>query len=716
MNRNRGITLISLVITIIILLILAGISIAMLTGNNGLLTKANIASEETKKATYKEVLELIGMEIRPEKILENLGTKEFMDRYQEKIEEEIKEGDILKDATQERKSDETIHVTTKEGWVYKITEDKVEFLGKKGENPPPDLQVTDIELETNPTGWTTGNVKVKIIVTNSELKKYSLQYLKNTQSWSNYEGEFEVTENGPIHARLINELDEVGAAATKTISNIDREDPNEAEVTITNNSTDNSVTATVTQSDSKSGVDITKCKWVYTQSNKTLGTEEEKYTGGSFKTNPEDITIKDYIAGTYYLHILTVDNVGNKRETIKEVQITREPVEFSKDYGRIEVIWLDTQDNIIPEPNEPKLGNMTRVKWNGETEVELQNNTGWYNYKAGNGTNDNTSSEWANAKNAINGVDSYFVWIPRYAYRIVYYESETSNKVTGYCDGKGMRGVNGEVQQKISDFAKSVEVNGKSYIVHPAFRNGRSNNFKNGEWDSELSGIWIAKYESCRNDATDKAEGSGNNIKIVPNVISWSGIKVGDCYTKAYNYDRNKESHLMKNSEWGAVAYLAHSQYGRNGTFVGNAGNSYVTGTGGAKASTTGNKSGIFDLAAGRGEFVAGYISNGDASLSTYAGSFAESKMVEDGWKTLSTKYVTVYPFDSLAYSGNPSYELYKEVGYGYGDAVLEVSYQTSSLKTWAEGYANFPYKEKSFFYRGRTGYKTGADRTIVFL
>ena len=43
MKRNNGITLIALVITIIVLLILAGVSIAMLTGNNGILTQANEA-------------------------------------------------------------------------------------------------------------------------------------------------------------------------------------------------------------------------------------------------------------------------------------------------------------------------------------------------------------------------------------------------------------------------------------------------------------------------------------------------------------------------------------------------------------------------------------------------------------------------------------------------------------------------------------------------
>lgn len=47
MRNQRGITLIALVITIIVLLILAGVSIAMLTGDNGILTKSNQAKEET---------------------------------------------------------------------------------------------------------------------------------------------------------------------------------------------------------------------------------------------------------------------------------------------------------------------------------------------------------------------------------------------------------------------------------------------------------------------------------------------------------------------------------------------------------------------------------------------------------------------------------------------------------------------------------------------
>ena len=60
LKEQKGITLIALVITIIVLLILAGVSIAMLTGQNGILTKATTSKTETAKA---EVMERINMEL-----------------------------------------------------------------------------------------------------------------------------------------------------------------------------------------------------------------------------------------------------------------------------------------------------------------------------------------------------------------------------------------------------------------------------------------------------------------------------------------------------------------------------------------------------------------------------------------------------------------------------------------------------------------------------
>ena len=58
LKNNKGITLIALVITIIVLLILAGVSIAMLTGQNGILTQAKNADNETSLADVEEKVQL----------------------------------------------------------------------------------------------------------------------------------------------------------------------------------------------------------------------------------------------------------------------------------------------------------------------------------------------------------------------------------------------------------------------------------------------------------------------------------------------------------------------------------------------------------------------------------------------------------------------------------------------------------------------------------
>ncbi len=61
MREKRGITLIALLITIIVLLILAGVSIGMLTGDNGILTKAQVAAEKTNEAKAKEKVQVAVM-------------------------------------------------------------------------------------------------------------------------------------------------------------------------------------------------------------------------------------------------------------------------------------------------------------------------------------------------------------------------------------------------------------------------------------------------------------------------------------------------------------------------------------------------------------------------------------------------------------------------------------------------------------------------------
>ena len=74
MRNQKGITLIALVVTIIVLLILAGISVAMLTGNNGLITQANKAKIANAEGAIRDAVVLAVSAYRAENYNQNQST------------------------------------------------------------------------------------------------------------------------------------------------------------------------------------------------------------------------------------------------------------------------------------------------------------------------------------------------------------------------------------------------------------------------------------------------------------------------------------------------------------------------------------------------------------------------------------------------------------------------------------------------------------------
>jgi len=354
-------------------------------------------------------------------------------------------------------------------------------------------------------------------------------------------------------------------------------------------------------------------------------------------------------------------------------------------YGVIEVEFLsETGYTTSTTPNAPILKDeMTAVHWNGTTEINGEND--WYEYVAQTSTTESGgTSHWANAKTSDG---SYYVWIPRYAYRIVYFDTEDHENqyragtlteeealakgyIVGYSDARGIVDKDGKKPTAVSS-QTGIAVNDKYFRVHPAF----DGNVNEGGWSSKLTGIWVMKYEASRPDASASSTGSGTIPKSVPEVQSWRSTAVSDMFTYAKEaYNKNGElntilnSHLMKNSEWGAVAYLTDSKYGRNGTEIAiNNSSSYITGTSGGTpnasssdatyayntdngylASSTGNIYGIYDLSGGSWEYVAGYYKDG---ILTHAQSFATG--TSDGY---STDYIGVYPKSNFII-GDTTYE-----------------------------------------------------------
>ena len=178
--------------------------------------------------------------------------------------------------------------------------------------------------------------------------------------------------------------------------------------------------------------------------------------------------------------------------------------------------------------------------------------------------------------------------------------------------------------------------------------------------NKELSGFWYGKFEtshttlassSTKNNlgCTNETCSNANGIIIKPNETSLRYNNVSNFFFASRSMEQPNNSfgfissevdtHMSKNNEWGAVAYLTHSIYGRctsstTCTEVGiNNNGSYKTGYGapagsntsvtngayytslGKDASTTGNIYGIYDMSGGAGEFVMGvYNKKPDAS------------------------------------------------------------------------------------------------------
>ena len=159
---NKGITLIALVITIIVLLILAGVTIATLTGDNGILTKAQNAKEKNEQKTVEEQINLA---VQASKINEGLV-----------IDKDILEQELTNNGIEITKSenDELPWTVKKDGYVYTISENgevkekegiaittgDIEIL--KGSTEGKKVSAQILSGETGTIKWeSTGNITLK---------------------------------------------------------------------------------------------------------------------------------------------------------------------------------------------------------------------------------------------------------------------------------------------------------------------------------------------------------------------------------------------------------------------------------------------------------------------------------------------------------------------------------------------------------------------------
>ena len=308
----------------------------------------------------------------------------------------------------------------------------------------------------------------------------------------------------------------------------------------------------------------------------------------------------------------------------------------------------------------PKISQgMIPVYWNGSNWIKTTTeDSKWYNY---------TNKEWANVvleDSTFRGdiLDeskpySQLVWIPRFAYKITSgWHSENTGTIDVVFIGTNNRGKDGtEYNGTYAEATKGVASGEamKNCVVEPAFDYG----------DKKLEGFWVGKFENSHTECTtDKTTGqatfTGNEVmQVKANVTSWRNMTIGDTFDiclamnkKGNPYGLNTsdnvvDPHLIKNTEWGACAYLSKSKYGKETeeVYINNS-SDYITGNAGAtasnisapgitnvyntangqKASTTGNIYGIYDMSGGAWEDTAAYVNNNHGNLNFYGKSIVD--------------------------------------------------------------------------------------------
>lgn len=423
------------------------------------------------------------------------------------------------------------------------------------------------------------------------------------------------------------------------------------------------------------------------------------------KLNPNDNSVY-YEIDLPALDNLTI-NYGKKAGNLNDVYVINEQSHtiYYKQGITIDSITYYTMQEQYTEVNygaiEPVLGELEGISTTKYVTWDSNNNiiestskpSDWYDYEQG---------KWANIKTEANGQTAYWVWIPRYEYKIPVSNSPQTIDV--------------------KFIPKTQTIPDAGYTIHPAFWWDNNNNGIEDEGE-QLPGIWVAKFEASSSN-TSATNGGGDvtslQVRIVPNVTSWRGITIKNAFTVCRaieasggtlgtNNANNIDSHIMKNMEWGAVAILSQSIYGKyennaNVQVWNNPNSNFITGSAatslgadavsitacdqynvgnGPQASTTGNVYGVYDMAGGSTEYVAGVI---DGTALEKLGT-SESKYFDSYENELTDK----------GYNNSKN-----------GDAIKETA-------GWNGDYNNFIYSTRDVLKRGGSAIETNGSNVGIF-
>lgn len=384
-------------------------------------------------------------------------------------------------------------------------------------------------------------------------------------------------------------------------------------------------------------------------------------------------------------------------------------------YGQ--VTFYDNDNPIATEttPNAPELADgMIPIKYNYVIDEWVKadsanTNNDWYDYYNKMWANavvvtSDTRDTYMNASvgTTINENDilAYYVWIPRYRYVLFN---------TGF-ESVSDREIQIEFEKTIDTISSGTQ-NGE-YLSHPAFWwDNNSDGVRDA--DEELAGFWVGKFETS---------GTTSNPRIKPNMNTVVNQNVYNLFnmnkkfqTTDYLTETGRDTvdaHMMKNMEWGAVAYLSRSKYGKNAKISINNNSGFITGRQGnytyndfivsdgnitlnkeagtgVLASTTGNVYGIYDMSGGANENVMGMQKTSNGTIQYQNSGFNANNMVE-------SKYYDLYEYGT----NSSDYSRSK-----LGDA-------TGETRNWYSNTQSFIYSSSGWFRRGG-GFNEGTSAGI---
>jgi len=524
-------------------------------------------------------------------------------------------------------------------------------------------------------------------------------------------------------------------------------------------------------------------KWTITTYNVNDSTEVVVNTGsfkgksiGSKWAITQDFELNNY--QTFYkiylwIDLSAVDNTKSISGELISTEISAEAADQSGVISKLDNSGANTPDlldnSLIPVMYDTSSSNWVVADVNNVDETYQ-----WYDYD---------NKMWANAvlvnetlRNSLTknsegnytpgqaigdseseGVLAFYVWIPRYKYKVWNINkvagTDTYNAYTTGIDIEFEKGTatTGTITCNY-DFSKTASASVRSeecsdsgtegYYTHPAFTFG----------DDEITGFWMGKFEISSTTQTASSYGGGNSNtltpRILPNVMSWRYNYVDKFWQVIYNMQATSniyglttdrtvaDSHMLTNMEWGTVAYLTHSDYGRcannactevakndsgdgttyytnyTGRSSGSGGSSgysaagtyeYDDTTGGVLASTTGNIYGVYDMSGGAYEYVYGNMASATGGYTYYPSSAAgTSYYTYTGYE----KYVTTYSYGTT----NTNQVAYNRAR--LGDATSESMLTISSSGGWYSDYTYFPNSTASWFVRGGH-FNTGTDAGV---